>query len=125
MERGGIELGERPCGGVGEGVADGGEQLGAVYAVAEDLAERDGVGGIADECQLVDIEAYADKGAREVGPLEVVFDEDAAELVVAMVDVVGPLDMYVADIAAQHLAEHHGDVLAEEELARGGQRMRA
>lgn len=117
MERFGMEWDAKQLGGVSKGVADGGEQLGAVYLVAKDLAERDGVGGVADKRRLVDIEPYADEGAREVGSFEVVFDEDAAELMVAVVDVVGPLDVQVADVAAQYLAEHYGDVFAEEELA--------
>ena len=49
--------------------------------------------------------------------LEVVLDEDAAEFVVAVVDVVGPLDVDVIGLAAQQLTQHYGDILTEDELA--------
>ena len=102
----------------GKCVAYLGEQCLAVGLLPENLAERYGVGGIAGEVCLVDVEAYADDGAGDVCAFDVVLDEDAAQLVVTMVDVVGPLDAYVVGIAAQHLTECYGDELAEDKLLR-------
>lgn len=104
----------------GKCVAYLGEQCLAVNLVPENMTERYGVGGIAGEVRLVDVEAYADDGAGDVCAFDVVLDEDAAELVVPVVDVVGPLDAYVVGIAAQYLTECYGDELAEDKLLRCG-----
>lgn len=101
-----------------ERVAQLGEQCFAVGIVPENLAERYGVGGITGKVCLVDVEAYADDGAGDVDAFDVVLDEDAAQLVVAVVDVVGPLDADVVGVSAQHLAEYYGDEFAEDKLLR-------
>ena len=100
----------------GKCVAYLGEQCLAVNLVPENMTERYGVGGIAGEVCLVDVEAYADDGTGDVCAFDVVLDEDAAQLVVPVVDVVGPLDAYVVGIAAQYLTECYGDELAEDKL---------
>lgn len=102
----------------GKCVAYLGEQTLAVDGVAEYLAERYGVGCIAGETMLVDVDPHADDAAGNGATLDVVFDEDAAELVVAVVDVVGPLDAYVVGIVAEDLAERYGDEFADDELLR-------
>ena len=109
----------------GKCVAYLGEQCLAVGLLPENMTERYGVGGIAGEVCLVDVEAYADDGAGDVCAFDVVLDEDAAQLVVAVVDVVGPLDAYVVGIAAQYLTECYGDELAEDKLLRCGRVRRA
>ena len=100
----------------GKSITYFGEQRLASDLVPEDLEERYGVGGIAGEVRLVDVEAYADDGAGNVRAFYVVLDEDTAQLAVAVVDVVGPLDAYAVGVAAQHLAERYGDELAEDKL---------
>ena len=102
----------------GEGMAHLGEQTLAVDGVAEYLAERYGVGCIAGEAALVDVDPHADDAAGNGATLDVVFDEDAAEFVVAVVDVVGPLDAYFVGIVAEDLAERYGDEFADDELLR-------
>ena len=69
---------------------------------------------------LVHVEAYADDGTGDVGALDVVLDEYAGNLMVAPVDVVGPLDVYIVGVAAQHVAEGYGDMLAQGKLLCGG-----
>ena len=73
---------------------------------------------VADEEGLIDVEPYADDGAREMGAFDVVFDEYAAEFVVAVVDVVGPFDADAIGIAIQDLTDSNGDEFAEGELLR-------
>jgi hypothetical protein len=47
---------------------------------------------------------------------KVVLDEDAAEFLVFIIDVVWPLDANVFGVLAQHIAEGYGDEFAEGEL---------
>ena len=102
----------------GKCVAYLGEQCLAVGLLPENMAERYGVGCIAGETMLVDVEPHADDAAGNGATLDVVFDEDAAELVVVVVDVVGPLDAYVVGIVAEGFAERYGDEFADDELLR-------
>ena len=80
--------------------------------VTENLVQGYGVGGIADEEGLVDVDPHADKAAREVYAFEVVLDEDAAKFLILIIYVVGPLDTDVLGVLAQHVAEGNGDKFA-------------
>ena len=84
--------------------------------MSEDLGKRDGVGGVADEPRLVDVEAYADEAAREVDALEVVLDEDAAKFLILIIDIVGPLDADVCGVLCKHFADGDGNEFTEGEL---------
>ena len=67
------------------------EQRGAVSRTAEELAERNRVGGIALKVGLVHVHPHSGKGGGNGVAREGVFEEHAAELPLAHVDVVRPL----------------------------------
>ena len=56
------------------------------------MEERNRVWSITFEVGLVYVESHTDKGFIEVGTIDVVLDKDTAEFMVAVVDVIGPLD---------------------------------
>lgn len=128
VEEGGVALvqcvAREPCRGVlvqelCEVCGDGMEQFLALHLAPEDLAERYGVGGIAEEGRLVHVEPYADDASGQAAPLDVVLDEDAAQLMVSVVNVVGPLDADVWSICREHFADGYGDNFAENKLLAG------
>lgn len=90
-----------------------------------ELDDGDGVGGVGEEFALIDVEADADDGFVDVCAGDCVLDKDAADLAVADVDVVGPLDVdgIVDTVTAQFfldgLGDGEGDGLGDAELSRG------
>ena len=76
----------------GKGIDDVLEDEATLEVAAHKLTQRDGVGGVAEEALLVDIDAAANDAAVDEGAAKGVLDEDAGNLLVADVDIVGPLD---------------------------------
>ena len=118
-----------------EGVEEGGDievlardepQGGGAVGGADDVAPRQAEGGVAGgtaEVGLVDVHAEADDGLLDGGGAELVLDEDAAELTVVPVDVVGPFDAQVfigiGEEFGQTVGNGEGNA-AQEVLAPGG-----
>lgn len=93
------------------------EQFVLIYFMTENLLERDGVGRIAREAFLVDVDARAKDALRNATTCERRFDERAAELAILPIDVVGPLERDALHIAVEHFLDGHGLNFREQKLA--------
>ena len=86
--KGGAEIGIDSAE-VGE---DGIEDEGARCIMSQKLPERDGVGRIAVENSLIDIESTPDDASPDVLSAELVLNEDAGNFAVIHINVVWPFD---------------------------------
>ena len=82
-----------------------------VILVARNLAQGDGVGGIAVEAFLVQIDPGSRDGAADMDAGQVVFNQRAANLFVFPLDIVGPIDGDAFRIAGQHVIQGQGSDL--------------
>ena len=77
------------------------------------MADRDRIGQIRRETELIQIETDADDAASDHLPVQDVLDQDAADLAVSDIDVVRPLDprqqAFSEEIFAQCAGDHLGD----------------
>ena len=69
------------------------QNLLTIEFVTREQTHRGGVGKRRIELHLVDIQANANNCAGKVRPTQVVLDQHTADLAIANVDVVGPLDL--------------------------------
>ena len=91
-----------------------------VVLTACDIDEGDGVGGVAEEALLVDVDADAHDAGGDVGAVEGVLQEHAADLFVLPIDIVGPLDgEAVTCLGGQRLDDRQRRRLAQVELVAG------
>ena len=90
-----------------------------VVGMTRNLEQRNGVGSIAHESCLVDVESYAHDGAGKSGAAQYIFDEDAGYLLVLPVDVVGPFDGEACGIAAEQVGHGQRNGLREQKLLVG------
>ena len=76
-----------------------------------------GVGDVVGEVFLVDVDADTCDGVEESLPIQMMFDEDAGQLVSADIYVVGPFDVHFWQIIHQELTCGKSEILVEEELS--------
>ena len=69
------------------------QNLLTIELVSREPTHRGRVGERGIELHLIDVQPNADNRAGKVRPTKIVFDQHAADLAVANVDVVGPLDL--------------------------------
>ena len=69
------------------------QNLLTIEFVTREQTHRGGVGERRVELYLINIQTNADNRAGKVRPTQVVFDQHTADLTVADIDVVGPLDL--------------------------------
>ena len=101
--------------------AEGFEHLAAVERASRDHGHRHGVRKRGVELRLVDVDADSDDRAGERLPGVAVFDQDADQLFVPGIDVVGPLDARRDAELREGVGESEGHGLVEQELFAGGQ----
>ena len=115
-------LGRESCDFVAYSAAYFLKQVVSVGFVAKDLEKRHRVGSIAEKSALVDIEAYADDGVHDVAAHDGVFDENAGEFAIVVVDVVGPFDFGLySEFFVDDIDDGHSCRFAERKLANGSE----
>ena len=97
------------------------QNLLTIEFVTRKQTHRGGVGKRRIELHLIDIQANADNCAGEVRPTQVVLDQHTADLAVADVDVVGPLDLRLDFELGKGVDQPQRHSLREQKLARGVQ----
>ena len=75
-----------------DAAADVTEQSVESESASGEIDKRHRIGSVTDKLALIDIYADADDGAAYAAPFETVFNKDAANLQIAAVDIVRPLD---------------------------------
>ena len=130
VERGGsVRLRFEGCIVPTEARDDGIEDQRTRSVAPQQLAQRHGIGSIAVELRLVDVHSATDDATSDAAAAQLILYQDAADLAVAHVDVVGPLDrdriratfregLLPVKKRAQGIADGKGDGLAEQEQPR-------
>ena len=106
---------------IGKALQEALHHLLTAHRVVQQLEERYGVGRITAKDALVHVDARPDDGAADDAATQVVLQQHAANLAVAHVDVVGPLDADAFHIGIERLSNGQRRNLRKQKLAVGFQ----